>query len=71
MKVLAVNGSARKEGNTTILINTVFEELNKAGIETEMIQIRRKYYRALQSLLGVWRTKKLRSPQGYVSGSVR
>lgn len=38
MKVLAINGSARKDGNTAILINTIFEELNKAGIETEMVQ---------------------------------
>lgn len=37
MKVLAINSSARKDGNTTILINRVFEELNKEGIETEMI----------------------------------
>ena len=37
MKVLAINGSARKDGNTAILINTIFEGLNKAGIETEMI----------------------------------
>ena len=39
MKVLAINGSARKDGNTAILIGTVFEELNNAGIETEMIQL--------------------------------
>ena len=39
MKVLAVNGSARKDGNTALLIHTVFEELNKEGIETEMIQL--------------------------------
>lgn len=39
MKVIAINGSARKDGNTAILINTIFEELNKAGIETEMIQL--------------------------------
>lgn len=39
MKVLAINSSARKDGNTTILINRVFEELNKEGIETEMIQL--------------------------------
>ncbi len=31
MKVLAVNSSARKDGNTAILINTVFEELNVVG----------------------------------------
>ena len=39
MKVLAINGSARKDGNTAILINTVLKELNIAGIETEMIQL--------------------------------
>lgn len=39
MKVLAINGSARKDGNTAILINTVFEELNSVGIETEMVQL--------------------------------
>ncbi len=37
MKVLAINGSARKNGNTAILIQTVFEELEKEGIKTEMI----------------------------------
>jgi len=39
MKVIAINGSARKDGNTAILINHVFAELDKEGIETEMIQL--------------------------------
>ena len=39
MKVLAINSSARKDGNTAILINRVFEELHKEGNETEMIQL--------------------------------
>lgn len=39
MKVVAFNGSARKEGNTTGCLNTVFGELNKEGIETEMILV--------------------------------
>lgn len=39
MKVIAINSSARKNGNTAILIHTVFEELNKEGIDTEMIQL--------------------------------
>lgn len=39
MKVLAINSSARKDGNTAILINRVFEELKKENIETEMIQL--------------------------------
>jgi len=39
MKVTAFNGSARKDGNTALLIRTVFEELNKEGIETELVQL--------------------------------
>jgi len=39
MKVIAFNGSARKDGNTAILINRVFSELEKQDIETEMIQL--------------------------------
>ncbi|MCL5406605.1 MAG: flavodoxin family protein [Deltaproteobacteria bacterium] len=39
MKVVAFNGSARKDGNTASLINYVFSELNKEGIETEMLQL--------------------------------
>jgi multimeric flavodoxin WrbA len=38
MKVIAFNGSARKDGNTAVLINQVFSELEKQDIETEMIQ---------------------------------
>jgi multimeric flavodoxin WrbA len=39
MKVMAFNGSPRKDGNTACLINHVFEALNTAGIETEMVQV--------------------------------
>lgn len=39
MKVIGINGSPRKGGNTEILIRTVFEELEKEGIETELVQI--------------------------------
>lgn len=39
MKVLAINGSPRKEGNTEIMIRKVFEPLEAAGIETEIVQI--------------------------------
>ncbi len=38
MKVVAFNGSARKDGNTAIMIRQVFGELEQEGIETEMIQ---------------------------------
>ena len=39
MKVVGFNGSARKDGNTAILINYVFGELENAGIQTEMVQL--------------------------------
>lgn len=39
MKVLGINGSMRKDGNTAIMIRTVFEELQKEGISTELIQL--------------------------------
>ena len=39
MKVIAFNGSARKDGNTAILINQVFGELRKEGIKTELYQL--------------------------------
>jgi multimeric flavodoxin WrbA len=39
MKVVAFNGSARKDGNTAILIGYVFKELEKEGIETELVQL--------------------------------
>jgi multimeric flavodoxin WrbA len=42
MKVVAFNGSPRKEGNTTILIKHVFSELEKQGIETELVQLSEK-----------------------------
>ena len=35
LKVLAINGSARKGGNTAILLRYVLRELEMEGIETE------------------------------------
>lgn len=39
MKVVAFNGSGRKDGNTLILLQKVLEELDREGIETELIQM--------------------------------
>jgi multimeric flavodoxin WrbA len=39
MKVVAFNGSLRKDGNSTILINHVFRELENEGVETELVQL--------------------------------
>jgi multimeric flavodoxin WrbA len=42
IKIVAFNGSPRKNGNTSILIHTVFDVLNKEGIETELVQVGNK-----------------------------
>jgi multimeric flavodoxin WrbA len=42
MKVIAFNGSPRKDGNTFILIKHFFRELDKEGIETELVQLSEK-----------------------------
>ena len=39
MKVLALNGSARKDGNTAIMVRAVFSELEKEGVSTHMEQL--------------------------------
>ena len=39
MKVIGINGSSRRDGNTAIMIRKVFEELEKECIETELVQL--------------------------------
>ncbi|MHB9023664.1 MAG: flavodoxin family protein [Armatimonadota bacterium] len=39
MKVAAFNGSPRKDGNTAQLVRVVFQELEEAGIQTELVQL--------------------------------
>jgi multimeric flavodoxin WrbA len=39
MKVIAFNGSARKDGNTAILLNLVLDELKAEGIGTELYSL--------------------------------
>ena len=39
MKVVAFNGSPRKDGNTSILIRNVLDVLEDQGIETETMQV--------------------------------
>ena len=51
MKVVAFNGSPRKEGNTYLLIQRVFEELKKEGIETEYVHIGGKPLRGCTACL--------------------
>lgn len=39
MKVVAFNGSPREDGNTSILLKRVLDELQKEGVETELVQL--------------------------------
>ena len=39
MKVVAFNGSARKDGNTAVLLRRVLAGLEEAGVETELVQL--------------------------------
>jgi multimeric flavodoxin WrbA len=39
MNVVAFNGSARRDGNTAIMIRHAFAELEQAGIATELVQL--------------------------------
>jgi multimeric flavodoxin WrbA len=39
MKVTAFNGSARKDGNTALLIRCALDELDRQGIATELVQL--------------------------------
>lgn len=45
MKVVGFNGSARKGGNTALMIKRVFTELEAEGIETELIELSGKKMR--------------------------
>ena len=57
MKVIAFNGSARKDGNTSILIKYVFEELEREGIETELIQLAGTNIHGCKACMGCFKNK--------------
>ena len=67
MKVTAFNGSARKDGNTAILINHVFEELGKEGIETEMVQLAGK---TIKGCIACMKCLKNKDRQCAVTGDI-
>lgn len=45
MKVIAINGSPKAKGNTYHAIKLVFEEMEKFGIETEIIHVGNQVFR--------------------------
>jgi multimeric flavodoxin WrbA len=60
MKVTAFNGSARKGGNTTLMINRVFEQLAQEGIETELVELAGAPVRGCIACYGCFRNKNRR-----------
>lgn len=56
MKVIAINGSPHKNGNTYHAIQMVFEELEKEGVETEIIHIGNQ---AVRSCIGCGKCREV------------
>jgi len=57
MKVIAFNGSPRRDGNTQSLINLVLAELQQEGIETELYQLGGKPIRGCMACYKCWERK--------------
>ena len=57
MKVVAFNGSARKDGNTAIVVRQVFSALEKEGIETELVQLSGKKVHGCIACYKCWTNK--------------
>jgi multimeric flavodoxin WrbA len=60
MKVVAFNGSARKDGNTAILIKRVLKVLETEGFETEMVQLAGEQIRGCNACRTCYNTKDKR-----------
>jgi multimeric flavodoxin WrbA len=57
MKVVGINGSPRKGGNTSILVKTVLAELEKESIETEFVQLGGKNIQGCKACFKCWKNK--------------
>lgn len=60
MKVVAFNGSARKDGNTAILLKRTLKTLEAEGIETELIQLGGEQIRGCTACRACFETKNQR-----------
>ncbi len=70
MKVVAFSGSARKDGNTAILVRQAFAELEKEGIETELVQLAGETIRGYTACYKCFGTKDKRCAVSTESGDV-
>ena len=60
MKVVAFNGSGRKNGNTALLIRHVLSVLEAEGIETELIQLAGKHIHSCNACRTCFSTRNKR-----------
>jgi len=60
LKVIAFNGSARKDGNTALLIKRVLQTLEAEGIKTELIQLAGKPIHGCNACRTCYKTKNKR-----------
>ena len=63
MKVIAFNGSARKDGNTALLLNRVLKTLETEDFETELIQLAREKIQGCKACRTCYTTKNQRCTQ--------
>ncbi len=59
-KIIAINGSARKDGNTAILIRRMLAELENEGIETELVQLAGRKVRGCTACMKCFENKDRR-----------
>jgi len=60
LKVVAFSGSARKDGNTAILVRKVFRELEGEGIKCELVQLAGKPVRGCTACYRCFKNKDKR-----------
>ena len=71
MKVIGINGSARKDGNTSLLIKAVFAELEAEGIETDLVQLHGKALEPCKAVVVATNPGMLRHKVGASVAAVR
>lgn len=64
MKVVAINGSPRKKGNTGILLEAVLVPLAQAGWETELVQLGGRNIHGCRACFQCWERKDNRCAFG-------
>lgn len=57
MKVVGISTSPRKDGNTALIIKTVFAELEKHGIQTELLQTSGQRVRGCMACYGCFKNQ--------------